>query len=308
MWLRSGKSVDDVFGLLGFRTKSDFTGNPLLNTWVSYMDMLLENPGQATKMLSRLETRFHDKALNQILTAAMKFPSMNKAAVTMQTEKIQGYLANNRSPQKVFIWLDLDNVGDELLSNPLFTKWMEYVKDFNQKNPKFQESWFTPIRLNYDPQSVIKTAMNDPSTVKLAKLMQRERSKHWLDMKDSPRNVFKFLELSKAEEKTIVSSDFKIWSKYLNDFNQRYPNEKTTMIDDLMANYIERTLLRMFDVAKKDPSTEKLATDLQNALINKWIDAKEKPAGLKRMLDGVPTADEMVARYVEKLKALSGNT
>ncbi|KAE9040128.1 hypothetical protein PR002_g5130 [Phytophthora rubi] len=272
------------------------------------MDMLLENPGQATKMLSRLETRFHDKALNQILTAAMKFPSMNKAAVTMQTEKIQGYLANNRSPQKVFIWLDLDNVGDELLSNPLFTKWMEYVKDFNQKNPKFQESWFTPIRLNYDPQSVIKTAMNDPSTVKLAKLMQRERSKHWLDMKDSPRNVFKFLELSKAEEKTIVSSDFKIWSKYLNDFNQRYPNEKTTMIDDLMANYIERTLLRMFDVAKKDPSTEKLATDLQNALINKWIDAKEKPAGLKRMLDGVPTADEMVARYVEKLKALSGNT
>ncbi|KAE9332409.1 hypothetical protein PR003_g14540 [Phytophthora rubi] len=80
------------------------------------------------------------------------------------------------------------------------------------------------------------------------------------------------------------------------------------MIDGLMANYVERVLLRIFDAAKKDPSMEKLATNLQNALIDKWIVAKEKPAGLKWMLDGVPTSDEMIARYVEKLKVLSGNT
>ncbi|KAE8952131.1 hypothetical protein PR001_g33428, partial [Phytophthora rubi] len=163
-------------------------------------------------MLTKLETRFKDRALNQILLAAMKFPSMEKAAIAIQTKRIQGYVANNESPEKVFEWLNLDNVGDKLLIDPLFTKWMEYAKDFNQKNPKHQESWFTPIRMKYNPEPVmrmIKSAMNDPSIVKIAKLVERERSKYWLDQKDPPRHVFHFLDLNKAGEKTLASSDFK---------------------------------------------------------------------------------------------------
>ncbi|KAE8966002.1 hypothetical protein PR003_g29689 [Phytophthora rubi] len=213
MWLGSGKSVDDVFMLLDLRLKGDFTDNPLLNTWVSYMDRFLkDNPGQATTLLTTLETRFKDKALNQILLAAMKFPSMEKTATTIQTKKIQGYEANNESPEKVFSWLDLDNVGDSLLSDPLFTKWMKYVKDFNEKNSKRQESWFAAIRgkYNFDPViRMIKTAMNDPSTVKIAKLVERERSKHWLDSKNPPRDVFHFIGLNHAGDKTLASSDFK---------------------------------------------------------------------------------------------------
>ncbi|KAE9299420.1 hypothetical protein PF001_g15447 [Phytophthora fragariae] len=312
MWFSGGISVDDVFELLGFRTVMDFTNNPLLNTWVSYMNRVLkENPGQVTKMLTTLETRFPERGLNQILLAAMKFPSMKNAAVTMQTKQIQGYVANNESPAKVFMWLELDKVGDKLLVGPLFTKWMKYVKDFNQNNPKRQESCFAPIPMKYNFEPVkrmIKTAMSDPSTVKIAKLVERERSKRWLDMKDSPRTVFKFHDLSTAGDKTLASSDFKIWSKYLNDFNQRYPDEKTTMIDGLKASYWDRGLLTMFDAAKKDPSTEKLATNLQNALINKWIVAKEKPADLKRTLNEGPASEEMIARYVKKLEALSRNT
>ncbi|KAE9307208.1 hypothetical protein PR003_g21055 [Phytophthora rubi] len=80
------------------------------------------------------------------------------------------------------------------------------------------------------------------------------------------------------------------------------------MLDGIMDNYNERALLRIFDAAKKDPSTEKLATNLQNALINKWIVDKEKTADLKRRFSKLPTSDEMIARYGEKLKALSGTT
>ncbi|KAE8976553.1 hypothetical protein PR003_g956 [Phytophthora rubi] len=68
MWFSGGKSVDDVLELLDLRLKIDFTDNPLLNTWVSYMVRVLkENPGQATTLLTTLETRFKDRALNQIL-------------------------------------------------------------------------------------------------------------------------------------------------------------------------------------------------------------------------------------------------
>ncbi|KAE8971135.1 hypothetical protein PF001_g24343 [Phytophthora fragariae] len=151
MWWGSGKSVDDVLNLLDLRMNFQFTNDPLLNTWVSYIDRVLkENPGQATTLLTTLEPRFSEKALNQFLRAAMKFPSMEKTATTIQTKKIQGYVANNESPLQVFMWLDLDNVGDNLLRDPLFTKWMKYAKNFNQKNPKHQESWLEPIRMKYD--------------------------------------------------------------------------------------------------------------------------------------------------------------
>ncbi|KAE9190788.1 hypothetical protein PF004_g21798 [Phytophthora fragariae] len=132
MWWGSGKSVDDVLNLLDLHR------------------VLKENPGQATTLLTTLEPRFSEKALNQFLRAAMKFPSMEKTATTIQTKKIQGYVANNESPLQVFMWLDLDNVGDNLLRDPLFTKWMKYAKNFNQKNPKHQESWLEPIRMKYD--------------------------------------------------------------------------------------------------------------------------------------------------------------
>ncbi|KAE8992269.1 hypothetical protein PR003_g21054 [Phytophthora rubi] len=207
MWWSSGKKVDDVFELLDLRKYSHFTGNPLLNTWVSYIDRILkEDPDRATRLLNTLALRFSDKALNQFLRAAMKFPSMEKAATTIQTEKIYGYLMNNQSPQRVFKWLNVDSVGDNHLSDPLFTKWMKYVKDFNQKNPKFQESWLRPIRVENNPKPVkqmIKTAMNDPSTVEIAKLMERERFNHWLDEKDPPRHVFHFLDLDKIGEKLL---------------------------------------------------------------------------------------------------------
>ncbi|KAE9270083.1 hypothetical protein PF001_g28943, partial [Phytophthora fragariae] len=290
-WIATAKIPDDVFhamnpgkiehNILNLRKYSHFTGNPLLNTWVSYIDRILkEDPDRATRLLNTLALRFSDKALNQFLRAAMKFPSMEKAATTIQTEKIYGYLMNNQSPQKVFKWLDIDNVGNNLLSDPLFAKWMKYAKEFNKKNPKHQESWFTPILMSYDPELVIKTAMNDPSTVKIAKLVQRELSKRWLDLKKPPQDVFHLIGLNHAGDKTLASSDFKVWTKYLNDFNQRYPKEKTTMLDGLMDNYNEISLLQIFDAAKKDPRTEKLATNLQNALINQWIVVKKNPADL----------------------------
>ncbi|KAE9082072.1 hypothetical protein PF007_g22412 [Phytophthora fragariae] len=313
-WIATAKIPDDVFHAMNpGKIEHNILSNREFTTWAKYADdfnakILKEDPDRATRLLNTLALRFSDKALNQFLRAAMKFPSMEKAATTIQTEKIYGYLMNNQSPQKVFKWLDIDNVGNNLLSDPLFAKWMKYAKEFNKKNPKHQESWFTPILMSYDPELVIKTAMNDPSTVKIAKLVQRELSKRWLDLKKPPQDVFHLIGLNHAGDKTLASSDFKVWTKYLNDFNQRYPKEKTTMLDGLMDNYNEISLLQIFDAAKKDPRTEKLATNLQNALINQWIVVKKNPADLKRRFNGVLTSDEMIARYVEKLKALSGTT
>ncbi|ETI30387.1 hypothetical protein F443_22494, partial [Phytophthora nicotianae P1569] len=94
----------------------------------------------------------------------------------------------------------------------------------------------------------------------------------------------------------------------LDNFNKRYPDQKTTMIDGLRANYNDLRLLRIFDAAKSDPNTEKLAANLQNALVDTYGLLRRKPADLKRMRDGVPTSDKMIERYVKKLDALLENS
>ncbi|EGZ13618.1 hypothetical protein PHYSODRAFT_303097 [Phytophthora sojae] len=135
---------------------------------------------------------------------------------------------------------------------------------------------------------------------------KRERLKYWLDSKNLPKYTFRDLDLHKSAENTLLASaEFNAWSKYLNDFNRRYPEEKTTMIDALKYSYHDSVLVKSLAAAKKDPEAEKLATNLQSARINKWMGAEEKPADLKRMLHNGPASDEMVNS--EKLKALSGN-
>ncbi|KAG2790221.1 hypothetical protein PC116_g16016 [Phytophthora cactorum] len=250
--------------------------------WVSYMNAIItENPRKTSSLFSSLEPRFSDRPLLEILEAAKKYPTMESAATKMQTKTIDGIFASGKSPTETFKLLRLDNVGDGILSSPLFQTWKNYVEVFNKKRPNHQESWFDPIHINYIPflvESIIEKAMQNPSTVRIAK--QAESA--WLQKKlgggGTSSQPFRFLHLNKAGEKTLASPKFKTWAKYLNDFNHRYPDQKTTMIDGIRANYYDRRLLPILNAAKKDPRTEKLATNLQNALIAKWIAEKKNPS------------------------------
>lgn len=79
------------------------------------------------------------------------------------------------------------------------------------------------------------------------------------------------------------------------------------MIDGLRTNYFEIRLLEILNTAKKDPSTGKLATKLQNALVDKWVAEKEPLVVLKDRFAFMPSGTEMLKKYAAKLNALSGN-
>ncbi|ETP39517.1 hypothetical protein F442_13024 [Phytophthora nicotianae P10297] len=313
MWLHDRRSVDDVLVRLWIHTtENDFLGNPLLNTWVAYMNTVItENPTKVSSIFSVLETRYSDKALLQILEVAKGFPSMKNTATKMQKKKIQAIFARWELPSKAFGLLGLDRIGDNILSTPLFRRWMHYVEVFNKKNPDRQESWIDPIRFNYGWSGVegaIKQAMKNPKSVNIAKQAESAWLDTWLDAAKPPEDAFRFLHLDNVFENSLSSPKFATWAKYLDDFNKRYSEQKTTMIDGLRANYNDRWLLRIFDAAKSDLNTEKLAANLQNALVDTWLAAKKKPADLKRMLNGVPTSDQMIERYVKKFDALLENS
>ncbi|ETI30095.1 hypothetical protein F443_22784 [Phytophthora nicotianae P1569] len=306
MWLNNGKSADDVFNSLKLHyTTSDFSHSPLGNTWVSYMNAIVKNdPSKTPTLFANLETRLSDRPLLQILQMVKTNSTMKDAAIKLETKTIHKIFTSGKPPKDTFELLGLDGVGDNILSSPLFQRWKNYVNDFNEKNPNHQESWFKPLRIAYGRfgvESVIDKGMQVSSTVGIAKQAERARLTEWLDMGKTPIVVFKYLHLNEAGEKTLASPKYKEWVEYLNDFNHRYPDLKTAVIDGIRANYYDINLLPILNAAKKDPSTEKLATQLQNALIDKWVAEKKEPAQLIRRFGYMKHADEMIQRYIKKL-------
>eukprot|EP00644_Phytophthora_capsici_P011623 jgi/Phyca11/123179/e_gw1.50.121.1 len=139
MWLNSGQSVDDVYKLLNLPSRrdllGDFGGEKLFDTWLTFMNAVsIKTPEKTSTIFSKLATSFEDRPMMQILEAANKFPSMEKAATKLQLEKAQSIFSTGVSPYTAFRMVALDNVGDSVLSSPLFKKWMLYVEDFNKKN------------------------------------------------------------------------------------------------------------------------------------------------------------------------------
>ncbi|OWZ11080.1 hypothetical protein PHMEG_00015954 [Phytophthora megakarya] len=308
MWLDSGETTDDVFKLFKLDDKANrnyFKDKVLLTTWASYVNAFIgKNPGQKDELFSALKLRFEDRPLNEILNIAKTFPSIESAANKIQTDKIENYLVNNVSPKRVFELLGLTKDRKHILDSPHFQSWMQYVEAYNTKNPSKQESWFAPLLATYNVERMFVKAMQNPSTMKIDKMMETEWMKHSLNKKYSPKDTFVHLGLKAVGDNALISPAFKTWTQYLDAFNVRYPEQKVTMIDGLTANFTYQGLLWAFQTAKKDQTNEKLVTTLQENLIDKWVTLKEKPEDLKRMLHHIEIGEEMIQRYMKKISSL----
>ncbi|KAG6946116.1 hypothetical protein JG688_00016204 [Phytophthora aleatoria] len=90
MWLDGHESVQNVFVKLRL-SREDLYHNPLLNTWVSYMEVVVTNdPREISKIFAALKIDYKNRPgpLLRILDAAMKFPSMEKAASNLREDTI----------------------------------------------------------------------------------------------------------------------------------------------------------------------------------------------------------------------------
>ncbi|KAG6946505.1 hypothetical protein JG688_00016006 [Phytophthora aleatoria] len=310
MWKSHGESKDDVNEMLNLYAWShDFSNNPLLSTWVSYMNTIItDNPSKLSTLISTLETRFSDRPLLQILERAKKFLRMESAAAKLQTEKMQTIFASKISPKEAFHVLGLYTMGDSVLSNTVLKEWKGYVKIYNKANPQQRESWFEPLRIYYQHiERMIEAAKQNPTTAEMTKKAENAHHNYWLDQGKAPSDVFPFLFPKKLTEDILATPTFGIWTKYLENYNKQYPEQKTTMIDRLRANYNDLNILSMLNAEKNDRGMDKLVDDLKNAMVAKWVVTGEKLADLQLRFSHVKNGDEMIQRFKE-LKKVSENT
>ncbi|KAG1699988.1 hypothetical protein DVH05_012422 [Phytophthora capsici] len=292
--------------------------NPLLVTWTKYLDGYnVKFPQEKTTMIETFTKTFGDGLTAKMIAAAKKQDVTKGIAAKLETAQLRLWLNTGQSIDdvyktlvlfkhaddfRVFLLLGLDEAGDSILSNPVFNQWMGYVKNFNKEFPKRQESWFQPLLAWGGVEKMIEKGFQHPETVKLAQRVETAWLKNLLGWGKTPKTAFTSLKL-KTVDNPLASPKFTVWTRYLTAFNKKYPDKKISMIDGLRNVYTDRVLVQVLSIAKNG-RTEKLATDMQNALLNKWLAAKKTPEEIKLMLHGIANSDDMITRYATKLNKL----
>lgn len=136
-WQSNGISSDDAFALLKMDQDVDnVLTNPMLSTWVSYVEMLDEKP----YVLLLLKLKAFDKTydiLAKRLTAAQKDDRTNAIAGKLEAELIDAWFQNKQQAGDVFKLLKLEKEGNYLLWDYLSTvrTWVAYVTKLHSNNP-----------------------------------------------------------------------------------------------------------------------------------------------------------------------------
>ncbi|KAG6616796.1 Avirulence (Avh) protein [Phytophthora cinnamomi] len=308
-WLNSGKSAGDVFTLLKLdKAEDNFFKNPLYETWTTYLQLFnKQNPEQKTDLFTTLREQYRSKPFLKILEQAKAYPSWEATATELQAKKIQEYLSRKVSPSEVFYQLGLEE-SKNVFTNPLFNTWLTYLNTFNKQNPKKREFLYMTLErhLNNNLGAMLREAMKTPSTQKIVRAMQDSRMTLWLRRESIPQSVFKWLGLQTQGDGLVANPFFEFFSKYMDKFNQRYPQKKTAVIDIMSAYYTDNSLFQILEKAKQVSSTKKTATTLQLALLNKLVRAKRTPEDVAKMLN-VELTGPLMKTYALKFTRAWGN-
>ncbi|KAE8964532.1 hypothetical protein PR003_g30058 [Phytophthora rubi] len=282
-WLKKGKVADDVFTKMKLNKVAGeklFEDKKFL-AWAKYVDDFnMKNPGKATSMIPTLTKNFGDDAVGRMIEAATKVEGTKRLATSLQTQQIKYWQSLEISADDVFRALKLDRKLDDVLTDPNLLVFNKYLVDFNTWNPGKSTTMVDTLRKSYGDIPVVKmleAATKVESTKGIATRLQSQQIDIWKQMGLDSDDVFKLLRLDEGVDNLFSNSGFNIWVKYLDDFNANNPAKKTTVFNTLRSHFSDNMLSQLLIAAQKVPSTEKIATRLQNQQIKVWLDRKEFP-------------------------------
>ncbi|GMF27245.1 unnamed protein product [Phytophthora lilii] len=151
-----------------------------------------------------------------------------------------------KSIDDVFTQLKSTNAGNKLFENPKLLTWLNYADDFTFKYGK-EASPIATLTARYGDET-------------LAQMILAARG--WF----------------------LSSPELSNWIKNLKLFNNKYSDKKTTLIATLSTTYGGEGLIKILDAAKKATSTNHLATNLDRALVQYWLDTRRSTAEVFTLL------------------------
>ncbi|KAG6616534.1 putative secreted RxLR effector protein [Phytophthora cinnamomi] len=290
IWLRKGKVADDVFTKMKLNKVSgeQLFENKKFLAWAKYVgDYNRKNPDKVTSMIPTLTKNFGDDVVAKMLESATKVASTKRLATSLQTQQLDYWKELQMSADDVFRALRLNGKVDNVLTDPNLLVLNKYLVDFNTRNPKQSTTMVEILTRGYGDVAVMKmleTARKVENTKGIAARLQAQQFDVWRQMGLDSDDVFKLMNLDDGVDKIFANPVFSVWMRYLGDFNAKNPAKKTTVLNTLRSHFSDNTLSQLLIAAQKVPSTEKFAARLQSQQIKIWLDKKELPDNVFKLL------------------------
>nr|ANW82094.1 suppressor of RNA silencing [Phytophthora infestans] len=279
--LRENEDPAKVFQLLKLdNSADDLLGSPQFKLWGKYVEDLNLKPEHndlQVSIITILRKNYGDDVLGNMVLAGKKAPSTSFMARRLEDELYKGWIAAGSSPDGVFKHLKFDKAGENVIQSPL---WGLYTKFLEHYYKSFPTPMMSALAKGYDGDALAKlliAAEKIPTSNTLATKLQTGQIQRWLDDKDQPGKIFKALLLDDMADDILTSPLFNTWTRYLDEFNKKFPDEKVSMTDTFRTSLDDETLKSLLITAKELPDMKTLSTKLQTVQIERWLASKTSP-------------------------------
>ncbi|CAI5728901.1 unnamed protein product [Peronospora farinosa] len=268
-WLRKGESIDEVFEMLRLHTVEDSVlTNPVFNQWYSYFEMVNKKHGNKESVIdflsSKKGTSFED---------------------FMKDELEKANLGTKSRVDELFVDLRLERVGDGLFTDPLFIFWRACLEKFNGAHPKkSRTSVIQSLRTVYGDKGLADLIRAEEKVTKsseYASRLENDLCATWLSDGKSLDDVFKFLDLNRADYKLLENPSMKTFAK-ITQFFVSMDSKELPMTKE--ASFEEHEILRGIKIASGTGGLR--TTTLEKALFRLWFTQKKHPEEVYKMYFG----------------------
>ncbi|OWZ21645.1 Avirulence (Avh) protein [Phytophthora megakarya] len=299
-WFSEGKSPTFVWlSLKGDMVGNNFLASPEFKTFAKSLDRFNEkNPDKKISVMSvlkdyyvsKLTKYYDDDDIARIIETAKQTPGMEALASDLHTQQFQYWLHRfiTHTPDYVFRSLRLITAKEELLKNPsknpLFMTWLDYVKYYNKHKDR-QKGYLSTLGTRFDDDEIstmVKVAKKTPSTTKFAKQLRAEQVGRWFTYGWPPSKVWKYLRFDVVGDDLLASPEFKLLSTYVDRFNKKNPDKKTTVVSAL--NEYSRSTTSRAILAALRSKTSDTTNQVETALIKLWL-TKYDPTEVFKILN-----------------------
>lgn len=177
--------------------------------------------------------------------------------------------------------MKLDAGVDTLLTNPNVKTLSGYIERYNLKNPDQHTTWMELFTKFYGTKAMwnmIEKAKNVQQTKAIAAKWQPQLSRQILLEKGmTPADFFKRMDLDGGVEKLLTSPNVQSLRDYVDLFNLKNPEQKTTVMGVFTKFYGVKAVSDMLEAAKKVSSTD----DIANAWIKELRSVRLRAGNIK---------------------------
>ncbi|KAE8963793.1 hypothetical protein PR003_g29727 [Phytophthora rubi] len=277
-WLWRKQSADDIFKKLKLDGGLDtLLANPKLKTLSTYIDLVnKKNPDKKVSMAGIISTTYGDLALARKLEFALNDPSQKRLAAKLAFQQRENWKATGKSAEDIFKLLQLDKAGNNLFQTPQLNSWYKYVTLVKKEDAKSVMISVLTARYGDDGLvEIFRVAKPQVRRMRWVNLqLETAMGKEWVRKGLTADDLFKLLKLDDDVDKVLTNPALLTWVGYLGRYNAKNPEQQTTMIQTFTKFFGDEPLAQMLVAAKKVPSTEKMATRLQEAQLKQWLNGK----------------------------------